>query len=305
MRIAFVGAVEGSLIALDSLVRSGMAPGLTVTLPAHAAARHSDFVDLSPLVSASGSELMTATDVNAPDVVEALDRFRPDLLLIIGWSQICRAPVRATARIGCVGFHPAPLPRMRGRAVIPWTILQNENATAATLFWLDEGVDSGPILLQEHFQVAADETARSLYRKHTEALARILPRAVELVRSGEAPRLEQDHSRATYCAKRTPDDGLIDWREPAANILRLVRAVGEPYPGAFTFSQGAKLIIDQAIPISGSERYIGLPGQVQCHTDSGFVVRCGDGLCVHVTEWRRADGRHKPPVHLKFCSGGG
>ena len=300
MRVAFVGAVEGSAIALDALNLAGAPPGLVVTLPAEAASRHSDFVDLTPIAGAGGSAVLHAADVNAPTVIDALRDFEVDLVLVIGWSQICREAFRSVARVGNIGFHPAPLPRMRGRAVIPWTILLGESDTAASLFWLDDGVDSGPILLQEPIAVAADETARTLYAKHTSALARMLPRAVELVRSGRAPRIEQDHSCATYCAKRTPDDGLIDWNAPAQEVLRLVRAVGEPYPGAFTTAAGPKLVVDAALPFADSDRYVGLIGQVQCHTREGFAVRCGDGRCIHVTAWRQEQGKGRPPVHSRL-----
>ncbi|TJW14855.1 MAG: methionyl-tRNA formyltransferase [Mesorhizobium sp.] len=300
MRIAFVGAVEGSAIALDALVRARMAPGLVITLAPEAASRHSDFVDLTPLAKAGGSEIVYATNVNGPAVIEALRRFQTDLVLVIGWSQICGDMFRSIARIGNIGFHPSPLPRMRGRAVIPWTILLGEESTAASLFWLDGGVDSGPILLQEPIAVAVDETARTLYVKQTDALARMLPEAVKLVQSGKAQRIDQDHDRATYCAKRTPDDGLIDWREPAETILRLVRAAGEPYPGAFTTCGGSRLVVEVAAPFPDSHRYIGIPGQVQCHTAEGFTVRCGDGKCIHITRWRQDQAAGKPRVHSKL-----
>ncbi len=300
MRTAFVGAVEGSAIALDALNRARMAPGLVITLSPEVAARHSDYVELTPLAKGGGSELLYVTDINGPATIEALRKFGTELSLVIGWSQICREPFRSVASIGNIGFHPAPLPRLRGRAVIPWTILLGEKSTAASLFWLDSGVDSGPILLQEPIEVAEDETARTLYIKQTDALARMLPRAVSLVQSGNPPRLEQNHDLASYCAKRTPEDGLINWRDTAQDVLRLVRAVGDPYPGAFTSSGGQKLVIDKAMSFADSHRYIGLPGQVQCHTSDGFVVRCGDGDCIHITAWRQDSATGKPRVHSRL-----
>ncbi len=299
MKVAFVGAVEGSAIALDALNSAGKAPGLVITLSPEVASRHSDYVDLAPLAKAGGSATLYVTDINSPSTIEALKAFGPDLTLVIGWSQICGDAFRAVAEIGNIGFHPAPLPRMRGRAVIPWTILLGEKTTAASLFWLDDGVDSGPIVLQEPIEVDDDETARGLYAKQTDALARMLPNAVALVESGNAPRLEQNHDLATYCAKRTPDDGRIAWTDPAEAILRLIRAVGDPYPGAFTTSAGGKLTIDQATLFADSHRYIGLPGQVQTHTPEGFIVRCGDGRCIIVTAWRN-ETSGKPRVHSKL-----
>lgn len=299
MRTVFVGAVEGSKIAFDAMVDAGMPPALVVTLPPESAARHSDFVDLTGPARAAGIDVFHATNINAPETLDAIRAQEPDLCLVIGWSQICREPFRTIPRLGNVGFHPAALPRLRGRAVIPWTILTDRRTTGSTLFWLDEGVDSGEILLQRTFDVAADETARSLYRKHTDALQAMLPEALALVQSGTPPRIVQDHRLATYCAKRTPDDGLIDWRDDAATVLRLIRAVGDPYPGAFAYHEGERLIIDAAVPFPDSHQYIGLTGQVQCYTDGGFAVRCGDGACIDVRAWRWRAGE-RPKLHGKL-----
>jgi methionyl-tRNA formyltransferase len=299
LRLVFVGAVEGSAIALRALVAAGMVPRLTVTLPAEASHRHSDIADLSGIARAAGGEVHLTTNINAQATIEAIRGVQPDLCLVIGWSQICREPFRSIARLGNVGFHPAALPRMRGRAVIPWTILADEKVTGSSLFWLDEGVDSGDILIQRTFPVAPDETARSLYRKHTTNLGEMIVQAVSRVSTGEMPRSPQDHSLATYCAKRTQADGAIDWRSPAKAILRLVRAVGDPYPGAFTLGGDGEVTIDSAIPFAPSWRYVGMPGQVQAVTTSGFVVRCGDGECIEVTGWRSPSGR-SPKLHSRF-----
>ena len=164
---------------------------------------------------------------------------------------------------------------------------------------MDAGTDSGDILLQRAFPVAPSETARSLYDKHTANLKEMVPQAVGLIAQGTAPRLPQDHSKATYCAKRTPGDGVVDWGAPATGILRLIRAVGEPYPGAFTECDGELLFIDDAVAFVGSGRYIGLAGQVQDHTPGGFVVLCGDGECLEVRRWRMPGGR-RPPRHVRL-----
>src|SRR3546814_10841959 len=126
----------------------------------------------------------------------------------------------------CSSDLPAPLPRLRGRGVIPWTILADEPITAGTLFWIDDGVDSGPILEQAFFHVAPDETAASLYARHMRALGEMMPRALAALAPGSPPRLEQDERYASWAAKRTPEDGRLDWRQNAIDIDRLIRAAG-------------------------------------------------------------------------------
>lgn len=300
MRIGFVGAVEGSRIALDALIASDLAPVLVVTLPPEAAGRHSDFADLAGPAREAGAALHFTSNVNAPETIQALGEARLDLLAVVGWSQICRAPFREAARLGAIGYHPAPLPRFRGRAVIPWTILCGEKETGSTVFWLDEGTDSGPILAQMLFPVAPDETARSLYDKHTRALCELMPQAVRAVAEGASVARVQDHARASWCARRTPDDGLIDWREPAERVLTLIRAVGDPYPGAFTFSGSERLAVAAARPFAPAGRFIGLVGQVQTHTPDGFTVLCGDGAAIEIVQATGSGA--KPKVHARLGS---
>ena len=296
MRIVLVGAVESSLVALEELTALQAPPELVITLPQSALHRHSDSVDLVPTATGQGVEVFHTSDINSKETLEVLRREPPDFVLIVGWSQLCDTAFRSIARLGCIGFHPAPLPRMRGRAVIPWTIIMDEKTSGTTLFWLDDGIDSGDILLQKTFAVSPEETARSLYAKHMDALRSMIPDALALLQTDAPPRIKQDNQFATYCARRRPEDGLIDWQKPAIQIARFIRAVGTPYPGAFTRSNGEVLYINSAALISNSHQFVGLTGQVQSYTERGFIVRCGDGNCLEVTSWRWRDNR-KPLRH--------
>ncbi|MDI7864807.1 methionyl-tRNA formyltransferase [Rhizobiaceae bacterium n13] len=290
MRIVLVGALESTRVAMGTLIASGMPPVALLTLPPETLARHADSIDLGPLARENFIGVHYTNNVNSNETLHILSGIEPDLVLVVGWSQMCGPTFRAVARIGTAGFHPSALPKMRGRAVIPWTILTHQSETGSTLFWLGDDVDNGDIIVQHSFAVAEDETARSLYDRHMQQLRAMIPEAVAAIRSGSPPRTPQDHSQATYCARRSAIDGMIDWQRPAEDILTLVRAVGDPYLGAFTHSGGATYFIDVAFPFADSHRYIGMTGQVQAHTDQGFVVRCGDGECVEVTSWRSEDG---------------
>ncbi|MGB9880935.1 MAG: methionyl-tRNA formyltransferase, partial [Anaerolineae bacterium] len=119
-----------------------------------------------------------------------------------------------------------------------------------------------------------------------------------LLESGKPPRHPQDHSKATYCAKRTPADGLIDWQQPAERIWTLIRAVGEPYPGAFTFHRGRKLIIWEATFVP-SAPYCGLPGQIQAISQDGVLVQCGDGRHIKLRTVQ-AEGEDRCPASEYF-----
>ena len=294
MRTVLVGAVETSLVALEALGREDAAPIAVLTLPMSKSARHSDWTDLRPAAARWKARIIEAPDVNAPEVLDTLGQLAPDYAFVIGWSQICRAAFLDIPELGAIGYHPAPLPENRGRAVVPWTILQRRADTGATLFWMDEGMDSGDILVQQRFPVAPDETARSLYDKHLVMLSRMLSVAVAQLRSAHPPRVAQDHGRATYCARRVPVDGMIDWASTAESVWTLIRAAGDPYPGAFSFHRGHKLMLWEAEYL-GAAPYWGVPGQVQALAGPNALVQCGDGNHVLLRTVQR-DGEERSPA---------
>lgn len=301
MRAVVIGAVESTQVAVRTIARTpGWKVPAVLTLPTELAARHSDFVDLAADAAAADAQLLRCPDVNAPDVIGKLRAIGPDYVFVIGWSQICRRDFLAAHAERVIGYHPAPLPRLRGRAAIPWTILLDEKITASSLFWIDAGTDTGPLLAQRYFHVAPDETALSLYRRHLAALEELLAEALPRLQRGDAPRIPQDERFATSAAKRTPEDGEIDWSRPAAEIWRLVRAVGRPYPGAFTWLDGEKLIVWGAeVSADGARHAAALPGQVVERDGATLAVRCGDGGVLRLLEWESGTG--KPPrLHARL-----
>ncbi|MGC4250243.1 MAG: formyltransferase family protein, partial [Sphingobium sp.] len=192
-----------------------------------------------------------------------------------------------------------PLPRMRGRAVIPWTILNEEPITGGTLFWIDAGVDSGPILEQRFMHVAPDETADSLYRRHMRLLDLMLDDALRALAAGTPRREPQDERFATWAAGRTPESGRIDWTAPARDVERLVRAAGRPYPGARTrvASSNSDLILWQARLCSPARCHLAAPGQVIARSADSFTIFCGDGEAVEITRW---EGAPAPKLHARL-----
>lgn len=285
MKAVVVGAVESTRVTLKALAASPRwSVGAVVTLPSALAGRHSDFVDLAPDARACGADLIAAPNSNAPGVIEAVRAIGADYAFVIGWSQICKPEFRAAAGGNVIGYHPAALPRLRGRAVIPWTILLDEKITGSTLFWIDDGVDSGPILAQKFLHVAPDETATTLYARHMAALDAMLRDSLDLLADGRAPRMPQEERYATYAARRTEADGLIDWRAPAKTVERLIRAVTRPYPGAFTMVGGERLTIFAAELWPDARRHAALPGQLIEKRGNALAIACGEGAIL-ATDW--------------------
>ena len=281
MRIILIGAVESTKVVLETMVNFNLPPVVLITLPLSKSYRHSDFVDLRSLAIKFNIPVIEASNINASRILLQIQNLKPDYIFVIGWSQILSKELLAIPTKDSIGYHPTPLPENRGRAVIPWTIIQCKKETGSTLFWLDEGIDSGDILLQEFFPIEYNETATALYQKHLQSLKHLMSKALFFLMEGNMPRIPQDHNKATYCAKRTPSDGFIDWNLPAKLIWTLIRAITDPYPGAFTFYNGKKLIVWEADYVEDGP-FCGLPGQIQIITESGALIKCGDGKYVLV-----------------------
>ena len=300
LRVALVGAVGTTEVALRALAECGHAPVLLFTLPLEKKGRHSDFVDLAPLAAELGVPLVRVDDVNAPGTVAELREAAPDLLLVIGWSRICGAEFRAVARLGTLGYHPTLLPRMRGRAALAWTILLDLERSGGTLFWMDEGVDSGPIAAQQAFDIPSGTTLSGLLDLQLSALGEMIPALLAQLAAGARPSRPQDHGEATYLAVRRPADGEIDWTRSAEEIERLVRAVSRPYPGAYS-KLGDREVTVWSARIAHYPRWFASTGQVFTYEDGAPVVRCGAGTDLVLTdyEFRPAPGGEPPPAAIR------
>lgn len=287
MRIVFIGAVEGSAAALQAICAANHRPVLVVTLPLEKAGAHSDFHDLGPIAATNGIDLLRIASSDDDACLRTIRGAEPDMILIIGWSQLIGAQMRALPPLGVLGFHPSALPRMRGRGVIPWHILTCQRQGGATLFWITDGVDDGPIAAQAVFAIDPDRiTARTLYDRAVSEMVALLPPLLDRIRAGDRPSLPQDEALATVCARRRPQDGRIDWTRPATCVDRLIRAVGPPYPGALTHaSDGMAICVSKARLHPRRGHFIGLPGQVQQVSDGVITIMCGDGDCVDLLAW--------------------
>jgi methionyl-tRNA formyltransferase len=223
-----------------------------------------------------GVPVVETGDVNSPETVAAVRGHEPDAIFVVGWSQLVRQDFLDLAPRGVYGMHPTLLPKHRGRAAIPWTILSGLAKTGVTLFEIvDPTADSGPIIGQVDVEVAPDETATTLYDKvlnaHVELIREHLPRIAD----GTAARLPQDATRASAWLKRSPADGIIDWDTRAPYLDDWVRAQTRPYPGAFTYLGGERVVVWRARPVDVAGA--GPAGTVVELRPEGAVVACGEG----------------------------
>lgn len=283
-RIVLIGAVESTRVALETLVEAGCSPLLLITLPPERSSMHSDFVDLVPLARRHRVPVLAAANVNGEAVVEQVKALQPDFLFVIGWSRLVGEALRSCAAKGVLGYHPAPLPRGRGRSALAWTILLGMRETAGSLFWIDEGIDTGPIAAQARFALSPRVALPELYAQHLAALRTMFPPLLHDLKTGHMPAVVQNEAEASYFALRRPEDGWINWAADADVIDRLVRAVTRPYPGAFTTYGEHRMMIWRGEPVALPAWHAQV-GQIFLISDGALYVRCGGDSSYRIDEY--------------------
>ena len=236
-----------------------------------------------------GAELVETDDVNSEETAAAVRALEPELVFVVGWSQLVRDPFIALAREGVFGMHPTLLPRHRGRAPIPWAILSGLARTGVTLFEIaDSTADSGAIVGQTVVDIAPDETATTLFERLADAHVELVREYVPQLLGRTAPRIPQDARRASSWPRRTPADGIIDWETRAPYLYDWVRAQTRPYPGAFTYRGEEKVVVWRARPVDLSAD--APAGTIVAERPEGHVVACGEGgLLLEEVELERGE----------------
>jgi methionyl-tRNA formyltransferase len=216
---------------------------LALTLRDDQSRAKSGRVYLDDFCASRGVPLVKTGHVNDEAARAAVRDARIDWLFIVGWSQIAGPAMLQTPSRGVLGMHPTLLPQGRGRAAIPWAILRGLPVTGVTLFKLDDGVDTGPILAQRRVAVEDRETATTLYAKIDRAHVELLKESWSAIVADRVPLQPQDETRASVWPGRKPEDGRLTAGMSVMEADRMIRAVTHPYPGAFIDEAGQRLRI--------------------------------------------------------------
>ncbi|MDC9595488.1 bifunctional UDP-4-amino-4-deoxy-L-arabinose formyltransferase/UDP-glucuronic acid oxidase ArnA [Xenorhabdus anantnagensis] len=212
-------------------------------------------------------------NVNHPLWVERIREMKPDVIFSFYYRNILSQEILSLAKKGAFNLHGSLLPKYRGRAPVNWAILNGETETGVTLHKMLERADAGDIIAQQSVQIDENDTSLVVHGKIREATVELLNDILPQIKSDHYPSIPQDESQATYFGRRTANDGEIVWNKPAKEINNLVRAVTEPYPGAFTFLGERKITIWRSRPLNHAHEK--RPGTV-ISTDP-FVIACGVG----------------------------
>ena len=243
MRIGFITSVRLGESCLEELADLGADLVYLGTIRDDIAPNKAGRIYLDDFAARNDVPLHKFRNMNDPDAVEGLRAADLDWLYVIGWSQMAKQEVLSIPRRGVLGIHPTLLPVGRGRASVPWAIIKGLEETGVTMFKLDEGMDTGPVLGQVRIPIEDDETSTSLYEKVVTSHRTLIRRTYPRIADGTIEPIPQDESRATVWPGRKPSDGLLSLESMGpAEVDRYVRALTHPYPGAFVRTNDGQVL---------------------------------------------------------------
>jgi methionyl-tRNA formyltransferase len=230
-----------------------------------------------------GLRFVYADDLDAAALADAVAQAGPDLIFSLYYRSMLPAALLGLARVGAFNMHGSLLPRFRGRAPTNWAVLHGATETGATLHEMVAKPDAGAIVDRSAVPILPDDTGRQVFDKVTVAAEQVLWRSLPAILAGDWPRLPNDIAQGSYFSGRKPEDGRIDWSQPAARVYDLIRAVAPPYPGAFTDLAGQRLVVAEARRLRDELAPSSLPGDAGLQVADGRIIGvCGDGGLIDI-----------------------
>jgi methionyl-tRNA formyltransferase len=277
-RVLFFGTPDFAVPTLEALCRSGRRPARVIAQPARRAGRGRKLVEPPVAVWARESDLevVQPARVRDPDFIEEVAALAPDVAVVVAFGQIFPRELVELPRLGCVNLHASLLPRHRGAAPIQAAIAAGDERTGVTTMLMEEGLDTGPMLLVEETPIGPDETAAELSERLARIGGELMVETLERLERGEIEPVTQDDGRATYAPRIRKEDGRVDWGLDAREIYARFRAY-QPWPGLTTTLRQEPLKITGCRPL-GVEEAGGEPGRILGAREGALAVVCGDGV---------------------------
>ncbi len=277
MRIVFMGTPEFAVPSLEALLASEDQVVGIVTQPDRPKGRGHELAPppVKLVAQRAGIPFLQPLKIRTPDFLEALAAWKPDLIAVTAFGRILHAPILNLPPKGCVNVHGSLLPKYRGAAPVQWAVINGETETGITTMLMDEGMDTGPMLLQERIPILPDDTAGTLAPRLAEVGGRLLVETISRLKAGAIAPCAQDHAQATMAPLLKKEDGMIDWTGSAQSIVNRVRGMS-PWPGAYTFYGQERWNIWKAAAVQ--EPAQGQPGTILIGAKQSLKVATGNGL---------------------------
>jgi len=292
-KIIFMGTPQFAVPTLRTLIHEGYDILSVVTQPDRPKGRGQKLTPSPVKILAEENNLTTLQPERLDDsFLNLLLALKPDLLVVVAFGQIIPGTVLSSATWGGINIHASLLPQYRGSAPIQWAVINNEKNTGLTTMFMNEGLDTGPILMQQEVDILEGETAGNLHDRLSSLAPGLLIRTLEGLANGTIKKRKQDNSLATYAPKLTKEQGMINWSWPAERLYGLIRGL-DPWPGAFTY-QNEKMLKLFGCSLAGDGQTVSVPGQIKSLTERGLEVETGQGSIL--VEEIQAPGKKRLPV---------
>ncbi|MBZ0156713.1 MAG: formyl transferase [Alphaproteobacteria bacterium] len=278
MNIVLIGCVEFSYTSFKHLLTLKDINVVGI-ITCRKSVFNADFRSLEPLAIEKKIPYFIANGNNQDEIATWLSELKPDVIYCFGWSYLLKEKILKMPRLGVIGYHPAALPKNRGRHPIIWALALGLKETASTFFFMDEEADSGDILSQKTLPIDEGDDALTLYSKLSAVAIEQISEFTLHLKNNDFPRITQDHSKANYWRKRAKIDGQIDWRICSRGIYNLVRALTRPYVGAHCIfgSEEIKIWKTEVVDPQTKDFDNQEPGKVLQVDGLNIVVKSGDG----------------------------
>jgi len=292
MRIVFMGTPEFAVPSLEALLKSDDRVVGIVTQPDRPRGRGQRLSPSPVKVIAQREQLplLQPTKMKDPAFMAELSGWKPDLIAVAAFGRILPPAILSLPPRGCVNVHGSLLPKYRGAGPIQWALINGETETGITTMLMDEGMDTGAILLQEAIPIAPEDTAGSLSSRLADLGGRLLVETLAQLKMGTLIPRPQDHAQGSLAPLLKKEDGVIDWSLPATMIANRIRGM-TPWPGAYTFLQADRWMIYRATAMD--EAATSAPGHITAVTKDAIHVATGQGVLA-IRELQPANGRRMP-----------
>jgi methionyl-tRNA formyltransferase len=292
MRIVFMGTPEFAVPSLEALLKSDDRVVGIVTQPDRPRGRGQR---LSPspvkvIAQRQNIPLLQPTKMKDPSFMAELSGWKPDVIAVAAFGRILPPTILSLPSRGCINVHGSLLPKYRGAGPIQWALINGETETGITTMLMDEGMDTGAMLLQATMAIGPDDTAGSLSSRLADLGGRLLVKTLAQLKAGTLTPRPQDHGQATLAPLLKKEDGAVNWTMSATSIANRIRGL-TPWPGAYTFLKTDRWTIARSVALDEATTLA--PGQIIALTKDAIHVATGKGVLA-IRELQPANGRRMP-----------
>ena len=288
MKTVFMGTPDFAVPVLEKIINMGYEVVGVITQPDRPKGRGKKVVPtpVKLFAQAAGLKVYQPERIKTPEFTSLLQNLAPQVIVVVAFGQILSPEILQIPLLGCINVHASLLPKYRGAAPIHWAVINGEKATGVTTMYMDEGLDTGDMILSKTVPIAEQDTVGMVHDRLAMLGADVLAETLELIVKGKAPRQAQQNSRATYAPLLTKEHEIINWHKEAREICNHIRGMN-PWPGTCTYLDGQVIKIWQAAYGDKLIDAMGSPGQILAATADGLVIQAGQGqVSIKELQWQ-------------------